>query len=119
MSSPDDPPANGTRRHLGNAWRGGRGARAAAVAVALLLCAAVAAAQEDAPDEVSTQLWGNVILSYPKSARLYFELDLEPRRLKITLGSSAIGATTHPFEATACNDQRVCIKDAMDLLRIG
>jgi hypothetical protein len=25
------------------------------------------------------QLWGNVILAYPQSARLYFELDLEPK----------------------------------------
>lgn len=78
MSSPDDPPARGARHHLGNIRRGGRGARAAA-AVALLLCAAVAAAQEDAPDQISNQLWGNVILSHPKSARLYYELDLEPK----------------------------------------
>ena len=47
----------------------------------LVLFAALATAQEDPPDEVSTQLWGNVILAYPRSPRLYTELDLEPKVL--------------------------------------
>ena len=55
--------------------------RVCPLAGALLLCAAAAAAQEDRLDEVSTQLWGNVILGYPRNARLYYELDLEPKIL--------------------------------------
>ena len=55
--------------------------RRAAVVATLVLCAAVAVAQEDPPDEVSTQLWGNLILSYPRNAKLYYELDIEPKVL--------------------------------------
>ena len=55
------------------------GPRGRLLAGVLALFAAVAAAQEETPAETSNQLWGNVILSYPQSARLYYELDLEPK----------------------------------------
>jgi hypothetical protein len=53
--------------------------RRAGAACALALFAAVAAGQEEAPAETSGQLWANAILAYPRNARLYFELDLEPK----------------------------------------
>jgi hypothetical protein len=47
----------------------------------VVLSAAAATAQEEAPAGVSNQLWGNVILAYPRSPRLYTELDVEPKVL--------------------------------------
>lgn len=32
-----------------------------------------------ADEDASGQLWGNVILCYPKGEKLYFELDFEPK----------------------------------------
>jgi len=33
----------------------------------------------NAQEEVSQQIWGNIILGYPQSRNLYFELDFEPK----------------------------------------
>jgi hypothetical protein len=38
-----------------------------------------ASAQSSASDQVSTQLWGNVILDFPKGERWLFETDFEPQ----------------------------------------
>jgi hypothetical protein len=59
----------------GGAWRW----RRAGATGALALFAVLATAQECAPADVSNQLWGNVVLGHPKSPRLYYELDLEPK----------------------------------------
>ena len=61
----------------GSCWR--RCLRGAATAGALALIAAVAAAQEEQPPETSGQLWANLVVGHSKSARLYYELDLEPK----------------------------------------
>jgi hypothetical protein len=53
--------------------------RRAGAAGALALFAAVSAGQEETPAAISEQLWANIILGYPKSARFYYELDLEPK----------------------------------------
>jgi hypothetical protein len=45
----------------------------------LVLFAAPVVAQEETLTETSGQLWGNFILAYPKSSRLYYELDIEPK----------------------------------------
>jgi len=45
----------------------------------LLFVVIFAAGHLYAAQDVSSQWWGNVILSYPKSEKLYFELDFEPK----------------------------------------
>jgi len=47
--------------------------------VSLLLALAGGVEKARAQTEVSTQLWGNVILGFPKSESLHLELDLEPK----------------------------------------
>jgi len=77
--TPEDLLAGSVRGCRGRGWNWRLGLRRAGAAGALALFAAVAAAQEETPAEVSNQIWGNVILAYPRSARLYTELDLEPK----------------------------------------
>lgn len=48
------------------------------VCLLMALLAVFARVNNAAAEDVSTQLWSNLILGFPKSERLYLELDLGP-----------------------------------------